>query len=306
MPGKQRSFTKITQITKADSLIREALSLQPVPAIYILEVTNRCDMECTFCLNPKFKPKSQDMTMKLFNKIMRESIKYGAREKIFFTAHKGEPLLNSGIIEMLSLAKKFARKVHLDTNGLSLNPSLSKDIIQTGLDSIAFGLDGACQETYESLRRGSSFKKVVENIKNLVELKNKAKSNIQVIIRVINGVVKRKEISQIKKAWSGIVDTVQETKDDRKIWKNKKIFPCLSPWSIMMINPEGDVYICFMAGDPNRVVGNINKKSIRELWRGSDLNYLRDRHLKNRFENLQLCQNCNYRQSKHSLDFSFL
>ncbi|MCP4141185.1 MAG: hypothetical protein GY755_13035 [Chloroflexi bacterium] len=48
-----------------------------------------------------------------------------------------------------------------------------EQLIEAGLDNIRFSLDGATKETYESIRKGSNFEKVIANIEKLLALKQK-------------------------------------------------------------------------------------------------------------------------------------
>ena len=66
--------------------------------------------------------------------------------------------------------------VNTVTNGLLLNADISRRIIESGLDKVLFSIDGASEETYESIRKGGSYKKAVENIKEFLHIRNSLNS----------------------------------------------------------------------------------------------------------------------------------
>jgi len=303
MHKKQGRYLKLTSLPEIQAFIRDGLFDEHFPRSLHLEPTSRCNMECIFCLGSKYKYRVKDMAMSLFRMIMKESKKHGLRDSIVFSGI-GEPLLHRKIVEMVRLAKECAHKVSITTNGLFLSPRLSKEIISANLDSITIGFDGAKRETYEFLRRGSSFETVAGNIKELVAQKKKTKSNIEVIIRAVETKVNRKEIPQIRKMWGGIVDRVETFKDGRETEKVTKRMPCFSLWSQMAINAEGGVYICASEYDQRRTIGDISRESIQKIWQGEAFNHLRERHLKNEVDKLEPCRNCSSWHISNFVSFS--
>jgi radical SAM protein with 4Fe4S-binding SPASM domain len=84
-----------------------------------------------------------------------------------------EPLLNKNIVDIVRRLKQENPNLHVAfaTNGTLLSPSISSGLIDVGLNQIWFSIDGASEETYESIRRGAKFEEVIENIKNLISQK---------------------------------------------------------------------------------------------------------------------------------------
>ena len=81
----------------------------------------------------------------------------------------GEPLLQKHLLSWITQAKGANCNVGFLSNGLLLNPILSKKIIDSGIDWIGFSVDGADQSTYELIRQGSDFDKLCLNIKNFTD-----------------------------------------------------------------------------------------------------------------------------------------
>jgi len=91
-----------------------------------------------------------------------------------------EPFFNKKIFEMIELIKKSSDNktfVRSPTNTMMLNEEIMKNLIISGLDLIRFSFDGATPETFESIRIGAKFDKVVDNIMKFGRLKKELNRN---------------------------------------------------------------------------------------------------------------------------------
>ena len=59
-------------------------------------------------------------------------------------------------------------KIGLHTNGMLLDQNLAPDLIDRGVNWLSISMDGATKSTFESIRRGSRFETIVENVRNTV------------------------------------------------------------------------------------------------------------------------------------------
>ena len=89
-----------------------------------------------------------------------------------------EPLVNKKIVQIISNMRKVNPKLHIGfvTNGMLLTKKLSAEFIDVGVNHISFSLDGATEKTNDSIRIGGKFSKIINNIKDLVELKREKNS----------------------------------------------------------------------------------------------------------------------------------
>jgi MoaA/NifB/PqqE/SkfB family radical SAM enzyme len=83
----------------------------------------------------------------------------------------GEPLCNQQISDMVKTVKVAGCRVGFSTNGSLLTKSLAEELTRLGLDWISFSVDAANANTYEAIRRGASFEKVITNIDALNQIK---------------------------------------------------------------------------------------------------------------------------------------
>jgi len=94
-----------------------------------------------------------------------------------------EPTLNPNMHKMIALLKNSNSKafVELTTNGSLLSPDLSEALIDSTLDRLQISVDGATKETFEKIRIGADFDKVITNLENLIHLKRGKNSDVPLL-----------------------------------------------------------------------------------------------------------------------------
>jgi len=80
----------------------------------------------------------------------------------------GEPLLREDLFELLGLMQQRQLEVHLITNGMLLSPEVLAHLKQLGV-KVMISIDGATPETYEAIRNGASFERVVQSARNCAQ-----------------------------------------------------------------------------------------------------------------------------------------
>jgi MoaA/NifB/PqqE/SkfB family radical SAM enzyme len=132
------------------------------PEIAVIEVTNRCNLNCIMCYRLEYLNETGDMSFELFQQIA-QTVK-GAKH---ICCHGGgEPLLHPRILEMIDCAWQICRPqiLSITTNGTMLNHKVAEKLCQSKLNRLFVSMDGADKETYENIR-GFPFEQIVENVK---------------------------------------------------------------------------------------------------------------------------------------------
>ncbi len=156
------------------------------PKILNLMITERCNYRCSFC---DFHKKTAEMPFGLAVRIINEAQNAGIRT-VAFTG--GEPLLYEGIYDLITLIKTLGMSPHITTNGSLVNNNW-KRLIDAGLDSISFSVDGI-GETHNKLRGvPHSF----ENIGKGMKILGKSSS----VLLFVNMVVTNINVSEIIKVY---------------------------------------------------------------------------------------------------------
>lgn len=131
------------------------------------EVSSRCNFRCTMCLMSEIADQRPD---NMLYEDFKESIDMQQGLIEVKLQGIGEPLLNPDFFKMVDYAVSNYIWVRTTTNAslLNLNDNYKK-MIDSKIGEIQISVDGATKETFESIRIGSNFDRVVENCRMLNE-----------------------------------------------------------------------------------------------------------------------------------------
>jgi MoaA/NifB/PqqE/SkfB family radical SAM enzyme len=125
---------------------------------------------------------------------------------------------------MIQYLKSHDTSVFLVDSFDLITKDVAKVLVESGVDGIYISMDGATKETYESIKVGCNYDRVLTNIKNLLEIKKELRSPIPEIcfrfvvnkknvnemadyVRVINSMASRKEFGDGSKIhFVGLLD----------------------------------------------------------------------------------------------------
>lgn len=161
-----------------------------------IDLTNKCNLRCAMCYfsdEVVFRRKREDISVDDFARIAEQVFPWCKDVGLSFGT---EPLLHRQFAELLAIAKSHQVPwVWATTNGLLLNHQLIDDVIRLGLDSLCISIDGATRSTYERIRVGASFDKLLGNIEELNRAKEHAGSATPYV--QINFVLMRSNIEEL-------------------------------------------------------------------------------------------------------------
>ena len=140
------------------------------------ESSTLCNLKCVMCpLTKGLTRKKGVLKFENFKKVFDE-----IKVPYLNLTGLGEPLMNPEIFKIIKYAREKGALVKLDSNATLLNQENIKKIIAADPTFISISLDGITKKSYESIRKGANFEKVVENLKNLVKYRNSARSKTQI------------------------------------------------------------------------------------------------------------------------------
>jgi len=134
-----------------------------------MEVTTRCNLRgCIMCPRTAWPERwqAQDLTWETFEALIPSF-------KFFSHVHLsgwGEPLLHPRLWDMVRILRARGLKVSLTTNCFGLREEVQMQILEH-LEMVAISLDGARAGTYEKLRPGGDFYRVIADIAALCSRK---------------------------------------------------------------------------------------------------------------------------------------
>ena len=140
---------------------------KPYPSYLEIEVTTRCNLRCKMCEHTYWKEPSCDMTFEQFKKIIDQFPKL----KWIGLTGIGESFVHKDFLKMLKYVKDRGIYVEIFDNFFLIDKETSRQMIDIGVDRIILSIDAATKETYEKIRVGSNFDKVIQNVKDFLELR---------------------------------------------------------------------------------------------------------------------------------------
>lgn len=299
-----------------DYLHRKTMSKRRKPTGVIIETTNRCNLNCPFCLvgrqnelmaahgnaaHDLMKRPMGFMTEQIFERIRSEMKLFGINSA--YLHFQGEPFLNKLTPEFASRLKKDGHYVGVFTNGQAFNDGVIAGIAASNVDLIRFSVDGATEETYQKNRVGGTFSKVFDNMTKVAEAHKGIKTRVEWQFLALRN--NEHEIEEARKLAEKIgvhffVKGFRETDPDlspsdpalRSTFLSK---PCTDIYKQIGIYWNGDVVPCCYDVDAGHIMGNIMDKSLDDIWHSSDYVSFRqrvDNYRKDPSADPAICRTC--------------
>ena len=273
------------------------------PLFVDIEVTSACNLRCPFCATTFRRKgiKKGFITFDAVKRIIDEGVSnnlYGVKFNI-----RGEPLLHPEIHEFVRYAKQRGLiDVYFNSNAMLLTDDIARKLIDAGLDRLSISFEGITKDVYEKYRVGAKYETVLSNIEKIQSLKKKLgvehpKIRIQTVM--LPEIVSAFE--QYKSFWSKIADEVGFLDyKEMKVKKKGIEYPWACPqiWQRMAVWWDGTILPCNHDDDGMLAFGNIHEVSIKDLWRSSFLNDIRDKHRNGMAHTVPACDGCYLRDSE--------
>jgi len=271
-----------------------------------IEPNNICNLKCIMCPYKKMKRKKETMSMNLFKRIIDEAKQLGCVD-VHLTQYN-EPFTDKHIFDRVAYIKKRGMTSWFYSNGTILNKTVREKILENPPDLIRFSVDGSNKKTFESIRVGANYEKVVENIKNLFTERNEKKKKLPVI-EVFFTILEqnKKECKDFLKIWKNNCDFAslypadsRESKDFVNIdYKGLKSYPCFNPKRVLVLS-NGKVVLCCVDIDGKVVLGDLKKQSLKEIFNSERFKDIFNSQIKRKCS-IDMCKNC----SKFYIDSAF-
>lgn len=171
-------ITEFNQLGERDSIEDNVKSwLERAPRLRLrIDLINRCNLRCVMCHynNPAYTSKPRKIvTLEDFIAFFEPVGNY-VHEALLSCAD--EPLLAPSFIDVLYyLAENFPHvTMSFCTNAMLFDAKVQKAVIETGVSRVMASFDGVVPETFESIRKGAKYKRVLGNLVNFSRLKKAA------------------------------------------------------------------------------------------------------------------------------------
>jgi len=263
-----------------------------------IEVSSICDLTCPMC--PRRHTDLAEyghMDFNLFKKIVDECATYN-----LFSARlswRGEVLTHPRFIDFARYIKveRNIPNVSFLTNGHNLSDEIAAELVNIGIDYISISVDGV-GEIYNKIRAPLKFEDVYNAISNLKRIRDdKGKKKPQIRVNGLWPAIAQNPKLYFEKM-AKIVDKIvsNPVKDYRVTKKTKflKDYICQFPWQRLFVGSDGRVQPCSV-GMERLYIGDVKKQTLSEIWKGREIEKVRNAHLEGRSDEYYACSRCSYK-----------
>lgn len=280
---------------KVRDILENGAFANSYPVSVELTLTNQCNLKCVYCSDQDLRARqgadaylSYDILSGLF-----QDLSEGGTKGIVFEGG-GEPTMHPDFCRLVQAAKDNNLEIGLITNG---TVHLPEEILKK-FEWIRVSLDASNAEEYFSLKKVNCFERVLSNISYYARfcdvvgvgyvVTNRNMANIEELVLQL----RETGISYVQ--FRPVVDAPEllpEEQDLRylEFYRGSKFnviidgmqenigignhgLPCTATSITSIISGDGSVYLCGRLNIYDWIppIGNINKQSFAEIWRGSE------------------------------------
>lgn len=280
--------------------------LEAYPQYFHIETVNSCNARCIMCGIDFDIKKKMIMSEELYTKILKDlkaNLKYVKKVMPYLD---GEPFLDPHIAKRVKALKEInVPIVNIATNASLMNAKHVKDILEAGLDEIYISIDSLKPKVFEEIRKRLNFNDVMENTHLLIKERNKINSNLKIRMQIILQDLNFEEKDEFIRYWKKYLRENDEIviqyshnwgkKVVVKKWGDEESInqiPCIAPFGTMVIHSNGEIPLCCIDSETEYLMGNLNSKSIKDVWQSEEFKQAREAQLKNDRQKYPLCVDC--------------
>jgi MoaA/NifB/PqqE/SkfB family radical SAM enzyme len=134
----------------------------------VWDISNKCNLRCRMChfsFDHVFHQPANFTSLAMFESIAAQALPIA---HTLILSAGNEPLVSPHFVDILKIAARYrVPEVLFLTNGQLLSPKVADAVIDAGVTQLQISIDGATRETYEYIRRGARFDRLVRNLEYL-------------------------------------------------------------------------------------------------------------------------------------------
>lgn len=260
-----------------------------------LELTNACNLRCTFCPtgNGLMRRPKGLMAAEVFHAALA-----GAGPLEFVLLFQwGESLLHPRFLELAQAARAHGARTLLTTNATLLDDQRTAAVLDAGIDRVTVSVDGD-EATHEAVR-GVPLERTLAGLRRLVAARDARGSSTAVDVSMVVSPETQAAAAGFRARFGGLlgggpgaprleVDRVQAIP---LLTRGRRRTRCREPWrGGLVVLQDGRVTVCCVDHDGELAVGDVRKDRLQDLWNGPALQQLRRDHASGRLP--ALCAGC--------------
>jgi len=284
------------RIALARSYLMREERLDAFPFEIAIGITNRCNLNCSFCPHRISHRSQGDISLDLLNSLISQISTYADVVDLSFD---GEPFLHPEWSECVRICHRHGVRAILQTNGLLVDEELTREILEVGVDSITFSVDAATEETYRMLKPGGDFKLVLKNVESFLQQAGRYSRRPKITVQFVNGPENMVEADDFLLYWKGKGADFIRIKPMLNFGGSVGTFhrsgpskPCILLWTSLSIHWDGIVTLCCMDIEGRTPMGDANRESLREIADNKAFRAVRRKHINGDYSSHAVCRNC--------------
>lgn len=280
------------------------------PEMVLLAVSSPCNLRCVNCpmthlpsirktVGPDGGP-APFLKSEYYRKLTEECLSHASgsfKPRIRISGY-GEPLVHPEMVEMIEYSCARGVPTSLITNGQLLDVEKSRRLVEAGIESVEISADSDNKDTYEAMRVGGSFERLLDNVRNLVSAREAAAKKGGSRVFLIGSMVRTPEnngdVERIRGFW---LDQGFDHISVRKFltWGVKELMarqkalgdgfymgqeePCPCPFERVLIDPAGYIRLC-PYDDQKKIpdFGHLGADTIASAWKDERFRRIRACH----------------------------
>ena len=277
------------------------------PLYLMLEQTYLCNLRCPMCIQGmpeqrrNFEPGGARMTEDLYKRILLEGQKHQCPSIAMHV--NDEPLLVKNLPERIALAKAHGfMDIFMTTNGTLLTEEKIRAVIEAGVTHILFSVDAATEETYNRVRPGGNYEKVLRAIDTARRFRD-SQGSVLPILRAsfVQNRLNQHETKIFLERFTDRVDFVEiqgftHYYDQTTALAPQDLVPvadftCNEPWRKLIVRANGDVLPCCSFYGYEIVLGNLADSTLQQMFNSPRMKKLRNDFKQGIYEN-PACESC--------------
>jgi len=285
----------------------------PFPREIFLDLSGACNHWCNFCANPKSTNKSL-LDTALACRLLEEAKENGTVAVGLYAT--GEPFIHPDLAKITKKAKDLGIEyVFISTNGTLATPKLAAPVLDAGMDSIKFSVNGGDRESYKAVHGKDQFDLMFGHVKWFSEYREKSGLSYKIYVSTVQAAKDPHQFEKLTKLLSPYVDEFDLrhcSNQGGNMYSNNErltIDPsnllgsmldgqahadvCPDPFHRITVTPEGYATVCVVDYRNFLTVADLNNTTLAEAWNDPKFVDLRRRHLDKNLKGL-VCHNCLY------------
>ena len=284
-----------------------------IPRRIVIETVFGCNAACGMCvINEPTDRAKGIMPIDKFKVLVDRLAPHRDTVDMFDLFGLGEPLIDPHIVERIRYVKAAGfRNLSFSTNAHLLSVERAKALLEVGLDTVIFSIDGFSKATHEAARARTDYDRVLRNCLEMIRQRDTGNYKTRFVVRFVRQKLNAHEWDDYRRFWLQIISLdkrdvlirydVHNWSDQLKgmisdeNWRDPAIDiePCHHIFEKLVILANGAVALCFEdILEAQFRFGNAFEQDPIEIFNSARFNKLRKLHSTGKRCNLGICSGC--------------